>query len=69
MLEEWDTDLRSGDPLGFPGYAERVAAMDGESVRTGLAESPDFDINACTGYNALRLLESRRGEHDDPRYR
>lgn len=49
MLEEWDTDLRSGDPLGFPGYAERVAAMDGESVRTGLADGfvlveCDFDV-------------------------
>jgi acetyl-CoA carboxylase carboxyl transferase subunit beta len=49
MLEEWDTGLRSGDPLGFPGYAERVAAMDGESVRTGLAEGfvlveCDFDV-------------------------
>jgi acetyl-CoA carboxylase carboxyl transferase subunit beta len=49
MLEEWDTDLRSGDPLGFPGYAERVAAMGGESVRTGLADGfvlveCDFDV-------------------------
>lgn len=49
VLEEWDTDLRSGDPLGFPGYAERVAAMDGESVRTGLADGfvlveCDFDV-------------------------
>jgi acetyl-CoA carboxylase carboxyl transferase subunit beta len=38
LIEEWDRDLRSGDPLGFPGYAEKVAAMEGESVRTGLAE-------------------------------
>ncbi|HWJ96688.1 MAG TPA: carboxyl transferase domain-containing protein, partial [Acidimicrobiales bacterium] len=38
LIEEWDEDLRSGDPLGFPGYAEKVAAMDGESVRTGLAD-------------------------------
>lgn len=49
VLEEWDTDLRSGDPLGFPGYADRVAAMDGESVRTGLADGfvlveCDFDV-------------------------
>ena len=27
LIEEWDRDLRSGDPLGFPGYAEKVAAM------------------------------------------
>lgn len=38
LIEEWDRDLRSGDPLGFPGYAEKVAAMAGESVRTGLAD-------------------------------
>lgn len=38
LIEEWDQELRSGDPLGFPGYAEKVAAMQGESVRTGLAE-------------------------------
>ncbi|MCU1371130.1 MAG: acetyl-CoA carboxylase subunit alpha/beta [Ilumatobacteraceae bacterium] len=38
LIEEWDQDLRSGDPLGFPGYAAKVAAMEGESVRTGLAD-------------------------------
>ena len=38
MLEEWDVGLRSGDPLGFPGYAERVEELEGESVRTGLAD-------------------------------
>ena len=38
LVEEWDRDLRSGDPLGFPGYAEKVDAMAGESVRTGLAD-------------------------------
>lgn len=37
LIEEWDADLRSGDPLGFPGYATRVEAMDSESVRTGIA--------------------------------
>ncbi|MFN8018810.1 MAG: carboxyl transferase domain-containing protein [Acidimicrobiales bacterium] len=49
LVEEWDAALRSGDPLGFPGYAERVATMDGESVRTGLADgfvlvTCDFDV-------------------------
>jgi acetyl-CoA carboxylase carboxyl transferase subunit beta len=39
LIEEWDRDLRSGDPLGFPGYAEKVAAMTDESVRTGLADA------------------------------
>ncbi len=38
LIEEWDRDLRSGDPLGFPGYADKVAAMTSESVRTGLAD-------------------------------
>jgi len=49
LCEEWDVDLRSGDPLGFPGYADRVAAMANESVRTGVAEGfvlveCDFDV-------------------------
>lgn len=39
LIEEWDTDLVSRDPLGFPGYAEALAAADGESIRTGLVES------------------------------
>ena len=38
LLEEWDADLRSGDPLRFPGYAERLGSLTGESVRTGLAD-------------------------------
>lgn len=37
LSEEWDLELRSGDPLGFPGYAGKVAELEGESVRTGLA--------------------------------
>lgn len=49
LLEEWDTDLRSGDPLSFPGYADKLAALDHESVRTGLADGfvlveGDFDV-------------------------
>lgn len=49
LTEEWDTDLRSGDPLGFPGYADKVTAMDHESVRTGLGDRcvvviGDFDV-------------------------
>ena len=35
IVEEWDVELRSGDPLGFPGYAEKLASAAGESVRTG----------------------------------
>lgn len=34
-VEEWDRDLRSGDPLGAPGYAERLTTLEIESVRTG----------------------------------
>src|SRR4051812_35455912 len=49
LLEEWDTDLGSGDPLGFPGYAPKLAALPNESVRTGLADGfvlveGDFDV-------------------------
>ena len=36
VVEEWDADLAAGDPLGFPGYAERAPEPDGhEAVRTG----------------------------------
>jgi acetyl-CoA carboxylase carboxyl transferase subunit beta len=49
LLEEWDTDLASGDPLGFPGYGERLAELEAESVRTGLADGfvlieGDFEV-------------------------
>ncbi len=39
LVEEWDRELVSADPLGFPGYAEALAAAAGESVRTGLVLS------------------------------
>ncbi len=36
LVETWDAELRGGDPLGFPGYAEQVTLLDGrESVITG----------------------------------
>jgi acyl-CoA carboxylase subunit beta len=38
LIEEWDADLHGGDPLGFPGYADTLAAGGPESSRTGLAE-------------------------------
>src|SRR4051794_18988647 len=49
LVEEWDADLRSGDPLSFPGYAQKLGALPNESVRTGLAEGfvlieGDFDV-------------------------
>jgi acetyl-CoA carboxylase alpha subunit/acetyl-CoA carboxylase beta subunit len=39
LVQEWDRELASANPLAFPGYAEALAATTGESVRTGLAES------------------------------
>jgi acetyl-CoA carboxylase alpha subunit len=39
LTVEWDKDLASADPLGFPGYAAALGETPGESVRTGLAES------------------------------
>ena len=49
LQEHWGTDLRSGDPLGFPGYADKVATLDHESVHTGRADGfvlieGDFDV-------------------------
>ena len=41
FTEEWDTELRSRDPLAFPGYAAKLAAVSGESVRTGLVQVGD----------------------------
>lgn len=36
--EVWDRDLRSGDPLRFPGYRERLDEIGEESVRTGCTD-------------------------------
>lgn len=49
LVEEWDAELRSGDPLWFPAYGPRAAGLAGESVRTGLADGfvlveSDFDV-------------------------
>jgi acetyl-CoA carboxylase carboxyl transferase subunit beta len=49
LVEEWDAELRSGDPLSFPGYAAKLDALPNESVRTGLADGfvlveGDFDV-------------------------
>ena len=40
VTEEWDTDVVAGDPLGFPGYAERSGRD--ESVRSGRTERYAF---------------------------
>jgi acetyl-CoA carboxylase carboxyl transferase subunit beta len=39
LAEEWDRELVSADPLGFPGYAEALETAPGESIRTGLVVS------------------------------
>jgi len=53
LIDEWDRELVSRDPLAFPGYSEALATAPGESIRTGLVESSgiravliqsDFDI-------------------------
>lgn len=70
LTEEWDRELASADPLGFPGYAEELAAAPGESIRTGLVESrgvravliqSDFEIfggtmGAVTGEKIVRAF-------------
>ena len=49
LVEEWDTGLRSRDPLGFPGYRERIDALDGESVRTGTASIAGVEVVLIEG--------------------
>ena len=40
LVESWDDDLASADPLSFPGYAEQLARTGGqESVVTGRTAS------------------------------
>jgi acyl-CoA carboxylase subunit beta len=47
VVEEWDADLSAGDPLGFPGYADRVPqAHDDEAVRTGCTDRYAF-VESC----------------------
>jgi acyl-CoA carboxylase subunit beta len=70
LAEEWDRELASANPLGFPGYAEQLAAAAGESIRTGLVESrgiravlvqSDFEVfggtmGAVTGEKIVRAF-------------
>lgn len=63
LIEEWDADLRGGDPLGFPGYTP----PERESVVTGLTEAGyvsiegDFSVlggsmGAAHGEKAVRAF-------------
>jgi acyl-CoA carboxylase subunit beta len=47
-VQEWDADLLAGDPLGFPGYDERLRALTktGEAVTTGRSEHYAY-IEGC----------------------
>lgn len=49
LSEEWDTDLRSADPLRFPGYRERAAGLAHESVRTGTGTVDGVEIVLVEG--------------------
>jgi acetyl-CoA carboxylase alpha subunit len=35
VAQEWDAELKAGDPLDFPGYDQRRRSLTHESVRTG----------------------------------
>lgn len=53
LVDEWDVELASGDPLSFPGYRAKLDGLHHESVRTGTADlsgtpvvliEGDFDV-------------------------
>jgi acyl-CoA carboxylase subunit beta len=46
VAQEWDAELKAGDPLGFPGYDDRRRALDYESVRTGCTQHYAF-VEGC----------------------
>ncbi|MCB0977394.1 MAG: hypothetical protein KDB02_08035 [Acidimicrobiales bacterium] len=47
--EEWDTGLRSADPLQFPGYEERIGSLAHESVRTGVGAVDGSEVVVIEG--------------------
>lgn len=71
-VQEWDADLVAGDPLGFPGYADRRAALveGGEAVATGRTEhyayvDLRFDVmggtmGAAVGEKVVRAYDRAR---------
>src|SRR5690606_17320671 len=50
VTEWWDSEIRGGDPLQFPAYADALNRTADESVRTGLA---------TIGGRSVALIESR----------
>ena len=64
-FEEWGADLRSADPLEFPGYTEKINAVETktgltESVITGKAEICGEPV--CIGVCDARFLMGSMGE-------
>ncbi|MBS1848863.1 MAG: hypothetical protein JST73_11350, partial [Actinobacteria bacterium] len=67
IVEEWDVGLRSLDPLGFPGYREKLESLATESVRTGRARDAvvvegDFSVlggsmGAVHGEKVVRAID------------
>ena len=70
VVDEWDADLRAGDPIGFPGYAERLGETGDEAVRTGRTERYAFidsrfevqggTLGAAAGERVVRAYDRAR---------
>ncbi len=71
VVEEWDAELAAGDPLGFPGYADRAPGRDDdESVRTGRTDRYAFiesrfevhggTMGAAAGEKVVRAYDRAR---------
>ncbi len=57
LIEEWDQDLRSADPLGFPDYAAKVASLEHQGgVATG--HGPAFESVRTGRTSAYVLIEN-----------
>jgi acyl-CoA carboxylase subunit beta len=70
-VEQWDADLRAGDPIAFPGYADRLGDEGGdEAVHTGRTEhyafiDSRFDVHggtlgAASGERVVRAYDRAR---------
>jgi acetyl-CoA carboxylase alpha subunit len=72
VAEEWDADVFAGDPLGFPGYDERLRVLGdtGEAVATGRTDhyafiDGRFDVlggtmGAAVGERVVRAYDRAR---------